>query len=142
MKRLILLAFACLVGATGVYADENIKPTAQVRYRFESSGRDFNKDTSNRNFSLLRSRLGMLFTPKEDLEVVVMIQDARIMGEETSTLFDGNADNFDLREGFMKVKQFFFSPLDMKLGRMRVKYGEERLIGAVEWSTLPRSRVC
>jgi hypothetical protein len=138
MKKAILLAFVCLVGSTVVYADENIKPAAQVRYRFESGGRDFDKSTGNRNFSLLRSRLGMTFT-KEDLEVVVMVQDARFMGEETSTLFDGNADNFDLREGFMKVKRFFFSPLDLKLGRMRVKYGEERLIGAVEWSNIGRS---
>ena len=107
MKKAILLVLVCLVGATAVYADESFKPTAQVRYRFESGGRDFDKSTGNRNFSLLRSRLGMTFT-KDDLEVVVMLQDARFMGEETSTLFDGNADNFDMREGFMKIKHFYF----------------------------------
>jgi len=68
-----------------------------------------------------------------------MLQDSRIMGEEVGTLLDGAADALDMREAFMKVNQFFWNSLDMKLGRMRVKYGEERLVGFVDWHNIGRS---
>ena len=39
----------------------------------------------------------------------------------------------------MRIERFFSNSLNMKLGRMRVNYGEQRLIGAVEWSNIGRS---
>jgi len=131
---------ACLLAwGANVQAEENLKATAQVRYRFQTFGRDFNKDTSNFSFSQLRSRLALDFKKSEKLTLHLMLQDSRILGEENSTLTDGLADALDMREGFMKVSEFLWNPLDMKLGRMRVKYGEERLVGYVDWHNIGRS---
>ena len=132
-----LICLACWSG--GVNAQEKLDATAQVRYRFQTDGRDFDKATSNFSFSQLRSRLGLNFVAGENLTLFLMLQDSRIMGEEASTLTDGTGDALDMREGFMKVTEFLWNPLDMKLGRMRIKYGEERLVGYVDWHNIGRS---
>lgn len=81
----------------------------------------------------------MTYDPTDDLTLSLMVQDSRVMGEETNTLLDGSADRLDMHEAYMKVRGLFWEFLDLKLGRMRVNYGEERLIGAVEWHNVGRS---
>jgi hypothetical protein len=141
--RKITLAFVLLAAlAAGVgdaVATELIKPMVQVRWRWESSKRDFNKNTAFNNYNLLRSRLAVKITPGEDIEGFIQLQDSRVWGEEWNTLLDGSADNFDLHQGYFKIHDFFKAPLDVKVGRQVVKYGTERLIGAVDWNNVGRS---
>ena len=142
MKRKLLalaVLFAVLAGCgADAFAQEKIQPFGSVRYRWEADDRDFDASTAYSTYALLRSRLGMRYTPTDDTEAVVLLQDARWYGSEPNTV-GGSADFFDLREGYFKVMDFFKAPLDVKIGRMRVNYGEQRLVGAVEWSNIGRS---
>jgi hypothetical protein len=87
----------------------------------------------------MRSRLAVKITPTKDIEGFIQLQDSRVWGEEFNTLLDGSADNFDLHQGYFKIHDFFKAPLDVKIGRQIVKYGAERLVGAVEWHRIGRS---
>jgi hypothetical protein len=143
MKRAVLTFVLLVVLVAGygaeAFAEGKIKPFAQVRWRFEASNKDFNGSTAYNNFNLLRSRLGMKYMPSEDIKAVVMIQDSRVYGSESNTLLDGSADFLDLRDGYFRVNNFFKAPLDLQVGRMRVSYGDQRLIGAVEWHNIGRA---
>ena len=141
--RKALIVFVLLALLVSNVADavtsEMFKPKAQIWHRFEASNRDFNSRTAYNNFNILRSRLSVTITPTDDIEAFIQVQDSRIWGEEFSTLTDGSADNFDLHQGYVKIKKFFKAPLDIKLGRQSVNYGEQRLVGAVEWHRIGRS---
>jgi len=138
-SSLFILACALLFSVADVSAERSFEASAQVRHRFEADARDFAGDTNPLTFSLLRTRLGLAYAGDESVSAFVQLQDARTWGEEFSTLFDGSADRFDMHQGYILAKQLFFDPVTLKLGRMEVKYGSERLIGAVGWSNIGRA---
>ena len=139
-KRMLVAGLLCTAALTVIaQADTVVKTSGQVRFRAETSGKDFDDKSKNNNFNLLRSRVGAKFVSSDGVTVFVLLQDSRVMGEETSTLADGSADRLDFREAFMKVNGLFWDSLDLKLGRMHVNYGEQRLLGAVGWDNVGRS---
>ena len=118
-------------------AQEKFELSAQIRPRMEMDGKDFDDGTTFNSFTALRSRLGASFKPNDDLQVFFQIQDSRYFGEETNTL--SNSKNLDLHQGFFKISNFFDLPIDIKIGRMEINYGSQRLIGAFDWSNIGRS---
>jgi hypothetical protein len=144
MKR-VLFFFVFLSVVSGVTGnavagmEDKITVKAKIWHRFEADDRDFNSATAFDNFNFLRTQLGVGFKANDDIGAFIQLQDSRVMGEELNTLTDGSADNFDLHQGYLKVKNLFGAPLKMKLGRMEVVYGEERLLGAVGWHFIGRS---
>jgi len=146
MRKLVLitmilsLVFSLSAFAGDCKGDETcIKFKAQVRHRFQAANTDFCKDTDYAYINLLRTRLGMVVHTSNGVEAFIQLQDSRIMGEETSTLTDGTADAMDLHQGYFKVKDFADLPVDVKIGRMEVAYGPQRLIGSVGWHNIGRS---
>jgi hypothetical protein len=146
MKRILMMVVltALVLGwAMGSLAAPNtsevFKPKAQVWHRFEASNREFNANTAVSTFNLARTRLSLMVTPTPDMEAFIQLQDSRVWGEESSTIFDGSADRFDLHQGYIKIKDFFKAPLDVKLGRQIVNYGLQRLVGGVEWHFIGRT---
>jgi hypothetical protein len=138
MRRTILLGLLLLIQShTPLLGETEWKPSAEVRHRFEISNKDFSKEVSSRSFNLLRSRLGIAVMPSEDIEAFLQFQDSRVFGEEPGTLV--STSNVDLHQGYVAVKDLFGKPVDLKLGRMEVLYGPERLIGPVGWHNVGRS---
>ncbi|GAB4170703.1 MAG: alginate export family protein [Calditrichia bacterium] len=131
MKRLttvLLLLLTVTLWGQGTWTFDG-----QVRHRFERMNVDFNKDTKAQSVNLLRSRLGFKYQNGENLYGYIQIQDARVWGEEGSTLFDGDADNMDFHQAYVKIRNLLGLPITMKLGRMEVKYGNERFFGDVNF---------
>ena len=118
-------------------AQDDFSFSAQIRPRLEIDGRSFNNNIKSQTFTLLRSRVGFRFTPNEDLTAFFQVQDSRTFGQESGTLADTR--NLDIHQAYFKLKNIFGLPLDIKIGRMEIKYGSERLIGAVDWSNVGRS---
>ncbi len=140
MKRISVIALLALLLSPSLAPAENGVTTAtQVRHRFEGPNKDFDSDTNLETFNLLRTRVTLKFDPGEGVTALVQLQDSRTFGEETSTLEDASADQFDLHQGAILVNGLFGAPLDVKLGRVEAVYGPERLIGAVGWSNTGRS---
>ena len=138
MKKVFFTALALLAIAGAVVAESTFEPNVQVRYRFESSGRDFDSDTGLNNFNLLRTRIGLKYTDG-DISAFAQLQDSRVMGSEQLRTADGSADMFDLHQGYMKINDLFEQSLRLRIGRFEQNYGAQRLIGAVAWSNVGRS---
>ena len=139
MRRTVLLTIMTLLaGAASLPAQTGWQLSGQIRQRFEVDGKDFDKSTQTSSFNLLRSRLNVTFTPGENVTGFFQLQDSRTFGEESGTM-DGQANAFDLHQGYFQLARLFDLPVDLKVGRMEVNYGPERLIGAVDWSNIGRS---
>ena len=131
---LILLSF---VFSGFALAQDKVKVNAQIRARAQVVDKDFNSNTAFNSFTELRSRLGVTFTPSTNLTGFVQIQDSRVAGTESGTLSDSK--NLDLHQAYFNIKKIFNLPFNLKIGRMELSYGAQRLIGAVGWHNVGRS---
>ena len=136
MKKLSIILLLILI--TGVIAaQQTVKFSAQIRPRLELDNRSFNSTIPFNNYTYLRTRLGVSFTPSIDINGFVQIQDARFFGGETSTTAD--MKNVDLHQAYFKIDNFFKLPMDLKVGRMELLYSNERVIGTANWVNTGRS---
>ena len=120
------------------HGQEQVKLIGQIRYRYEISKRDFNKDTNPTSYNLLQTRAGLFYVPASDVAVFLQLQDSRILVEKESTL-DGNAKRFDMHQAYLDIENLFHLPLALRLGRFESSFSNQRLIGAVGWNNAGRS---
>jgi hypothetical protein len=108
----------------------------QVRPRVESRtpvDGEWNSFTSLRVRAALHARL------EEGVRVFVQFQDVRLLGEESNTLGDYRADNFDLHQGFVELAGVPAIGGALRVGRQELALGEQRLVGTVNWTQQGRS---
>jgi hypothetical protein len=108
----------------------------QVRPRFEGRtpvAGDWNAFTSMRVRANLEARL------EGNVRVFVQFQDVRLFGEESNTLSDYKADNLDLHQGYIELTDVPSLGGQFKVGRQELALGEQRLVGAVNWTQQGRS---
>jgi hypothetical protein len=90
-------------------------------------------------FTMLRSRFGVRVEPTHALSVVLQLQDSRVLGTEGNRASSA-VDVFDLHQGFLQlVTPWRGSELALRAGRQEVAFGNERLVGAVNWSNTGRT---
>jgi hypothetical protein len=109
----------------------------QYRPRFYANqGHDF---TDGGEFNIIRhrARLGAGAVYKKKFGVYVEVQDVRTFGEETNTLGDFAADNFDLHQSYVSIMPL--QQLTLRIGRQEIGYENHRLIGTVGWTEQARS---
>lgn len=117
----------------------------EVRVRGESlSNLDLNDDAvSTGSFwgdgerVLLRSRLAVDAKPTRNVQVYFQLQDSRLFGEEPTTA--ASLGNVDLHQGWVELHDLFDQPFQLRLGRMELSYGDQRLIGAFGWDNVGRA---
>jgi hypothetical protein len=105
--RTLILSLAALLYTAPTNA-QDITVGAQVRPRFES--RDpFNTPTVTANdvFTSMRVRGQVRAELENNVRVMVQFQDVRLWGEETNTLADFQADNFDVHQAYIEVSSAF-----------------------------------
>jgi hypothetical protein len=106
----------------------------QVRLRGEPDGRTSGVDP---DFAVLsRIRVGARAVLQDWISAYVQIQDARAWGSELNTLTDASADALDLHQGYADLGSG--AAFTARLGRQEMKLGDERLVGAVDWSNTGR----
>ena len=90
-------------------------------------------------FTMLRSRFGARVDPTRNLSVTLQLQDSRVLGTDanrTSTPMDV----FDLHQGYLQlVAPWHGSEIALRAGRQEIALGNERLVGAVNWSNTGRT---
>lgn len=90
--------------------------------------------------TLLRTRVGVRSVLSPRMGAFVQIQDARLFGEESSTLTDGSADQLDFHWAYLWIERRpFDTPVRLEVGRQEIVLGNERLVGAVGWSNTGRA---
>ena len=149
---------AALTGA--VFAGTNSQPEAppapvklftfdvqeRLRWEIRDNNFDFNDSinlATDDNWLLQRFRLGLLVQPTSWLKIYAQGQDSREILSDRAD-FPGilgaeGDDSFDLRQAYVEIGNVREFPLTLKLGRQILTYGDERLIGAFDWSNIGRT---
>lgn len=91
----------------------------------------------DRREGLMRLRLAVSVSIREDTRIFVQAQDSRAAGEETSTA--SNEKNLDLHQGYLEIRKTGIEGLAVTLGRQELRYGDDRMIGAFGWNNVGRS---
>ncbi|MCG8467315.1 MAG: alginate export family protein [Gemmatimonadetes bacterium] len=137
MKKLtVVLAAALLLPAAASGQDTSLG--GQLRIRYEARDPFAGPTGDLETFISMRARADLLAELSSDVSVFLQIQDVRLWGEETSTLGDFNADNFDLHQGYIQFEEDG-SWFRGRVGRQEVDFGGQRLVGAVGWTQQGRS---
>ncbi len=112
---------------------------AAIRTRYEyRNNHDFNDATANSSdFTLLRTRVNIGIEATDDVKAFIQLQDSRIYGAEQNEA--ANAQNLDLRQGYVDVTEFASLPVTLRVGRQTLVYGDQRLIGAFDWNNVGRA---
>ncbi|HEY1087461.1 MAG TPA: alginate export family protein, partial [Archangium sp.] len=99
-------------------------------------GRDFTFAQGDEAFGVdHRARLSARASFKERVGVLLEFQDVRGWGTETNTTTV--MPNTGLHQGFVDVKLTDF--FDLRVGRQELSYGEDRLIGNLDWAQAARA---
>jgi hypothetical protein len=111
----------------------------QYRGRFEGqTGREF---TSGNNdfYYLSQFRLDLKIRIFSGLRLVLEGQDSRAPGFDFRPRPASFQNSFDLRQGYLQLHYGDQREVGVQLGRQELSFGEERLIGAGNWSNTSRS---
>lgn len=82
-----------------------------------------------------RARVGMRLSALEKVGALIEVQDVRTFGFEPSTTTF--TPNTSVHQGFVDAK--LASWLDLRVGRQELTYGEDRLVGMVDWAQQGRA---
>ncbi len=86
---------------------------------------------------LSRLRLNFTFSVGDDIDVFIQPQDQRIFGDEASVLSDET--NLDLHQGYAEIRRLGIDELSVRIGRMELSYGDQRLVSPLDWSNIARA---
>lgn len=137
MKSLVTL-FILLTVLTVSAQAQSISFSGQIRERSELDTKNLTIRANTDVFHLLRTRLRADAAVNEYVSAVVEVQDARVYGDKKSTLNSGSPA-FDLRQGYVEVREFICPRLTVRLGRQVLAYGNERLLGPIDWNNFSQS---
>lgn len=129
----LTLALPTLLGAqqaSSLHFGAQVRPRLEIRTPVQESRDVF---TSMRVRASLEARL------EGGVKLFVQLQDVRLFGEELHTLSDYRADNLDLHQGFLELGSVPLVGGSLRVGRQEMAFGEQRLIGAVDWAQQGRS---
>ncbi len=130
---------AASAGASGSTVPVNLDIHAAIRHRWEIDGRaKFNDDASTTEFSLLRSRLSVAAQLPKKVSIFVQAQDARVWGEEASTI-EGSSPRGDMHQGYFMAEDIFAPGVWVKVGRTELAVANERLVGGNDWYNAGRA---
>ncbi|QQR81323.1 MAG: alginate export family protein [Deltaproteobacteria bacterium] len=93
---------------------------------------------------LLRARINVDAKPVDHVRVFIQPQFSRLFGQEGSTIANNSTvsastDVIDLHQGYMDLTQIGGSAFSLRVGRQELSYGDERLIGALDWDNKGRN---
>lgn len=113
---------------------KRVELSGHVRLRAETD--DKTDYSSRRSFSLLRVRPAVTIRPDSDVSVLVEPQFARTMGESG---LSGNTTDpaFGVHQAYVDYHPWDWS--GFLLGRQVLAYGDELVVGALDWNNTGRS---
>ena len=126
---------------------DGLKVFGSLRFRPEFRGNyDFDhKRDDNAEFVGQRIQLGVEKKFGADVNARIVLQDSRVWGGSSgsdnglSTANANSGESTDLREAWVGVQHLFELPLAVELGRQILSYGDERLVGGLEFTNVGRS---
>lgn len=112
--------------------------SGQIRLR-GAGAIDESFGSEDASYLLTRLRLNMQVIPASWISFYFQGQDAHIIGaKKTPSLPPLQQDTMDLRLGYVAFGGET-NPVNVRVGRQELAFGEERLIGPADWLNTPRS---
>jgi hypothetical protein len=116
-----------------------LKLSGEVRLRYESRlGLDF-REGNDDGYGLVRTRLNIDIQPSSWLQFFVQGQDARAPGIDDSRASGLYRDPLDLRQAYVRLKVGERRTAALSVGRQLLNYGDQRLIGPLDWTNTSRA---
>jgi hypothetical protein len=112
----------------------------ELRPRFELRHPVFRDwtDRETRDFVSMRTRGSMLVSLPAQVRAFIQLQDVREWGADPNTMAVA-APGLDLHQAWIELGDELEAALSARIGRQELIYGEERLVGAVNWAQQGRS---
>lgn len=118
-----------------------LKISGELRFREEIWNHHYRtadpRGRDTYDFGHMRTRLRFDLDVRENLAAIIEFQDVRTLGGEGNTAAD--TEGVDLKRGEILIKNLFGKPLDLEVGRHVLAYGDQRLIGHLEWADQGRT---
>jgi hypothetical protein len=116
----------------------------RLRFEARENNFDFNDaidSPTDDGWLLQRFRVGVKIKPVDWLTIYAQGQDVREIGSDRTNIIgqlgaEGD-DSFDLRQGFVQIGHS--KGLSARIGRQLLSYGDERLVGPLDWLNQGRS---
>ncbi|MDT8317540.1 MAG: alginate export family protein [bacterium] len=133
-KVLATVAAASIVaaGAPAFAADVEVSGEMRVRYQEDNNGGGV-KDAMNARTSQ-RTRVNFKTQVDDQTTAYISLQDTRVWGIDAdlnNTAAEKNQGT-DLSQAYLQIKGAF-GPVDLKVGRQKLVYGKQRMLGGFEW---------
>ena len=134
--------FALMAGLAAAAVPEapKLNFSGQIRARAETASiESYSTPLKRRGYdaTLLRTRLGIGVDAGQGVKGFLQLQDSRNWGSEATVA--ANSANVDLHQGYVDLLDLFGKPLDVRFGRMELKYGDQRLVSPLDWSNIARA---
>ena len=118
-------------------SDKKLKLSFEQRTRYEGRwALGFGKE-GDEGYGLLRTRLGMSYTPVKWLKVSALAQDSRAPGYVKAS--NSFRDALDLQEAYFEIGGSGKRGFGVSGGRQMLNYGEARLLGSPQWGNVART---
>ena len=123
--------------------NENVKVKFAGSFRYRLELRD-DLNLNNRTYeddavNLFRTRLGMTLSITPFVKLFAQAQDAESFASSKLNRSAGFTDKFDLHQLWAEFKSPYSDiPLSVKVGRQKLAYGDQRFVGAFDWSNVAR----
>ncbi len=124
--------------AIGRATHEKLKLNFEFRSRYEYRGGQQFGRVPDLATDLVRTRLGITYTPLPWLKVSGLVQDGRAPGYGPAAP-NSVRDPLDVQEAFVELFGNHKTGWAITLGRQMLNYGEGRLIGSPQWAPLART---
>lgn len=113
--------------------------SGEYRMRFEGiGGAGYGPDAADA-YVLSRVRVNTTFIPVSWLKVQLQGQDAQAMARNAKPDAPPFEDTFDLRQAYVELGNVETSKLGVRAGRQELVFGEQRLLGHLNWTNTSRS---
>jgi hypothetical protein len=111
----------------------------EYRTRFEGvGGLGFKADSSDA-FLLSRARLNLRVSPTSWMRFQIQAVDSQVFWRNPKPDGPPYEDTFDLRQGYLELSSSDKPMFALRVGRQEMFFGEQRLIGHLNWTNTARS---
>lgn len=141
LRALAPLSLAFFAAAAQAASPPKLTLGGQLRARAESASIQSYASPGLRraqDLFLLRTRVNVdADMPEQRLKAFVQLQDSRTAGQEPAV--NANERNLDLHQGYIDVLSLWDAPLDLRVGRWEMSYGDQRLVSPLDWNNVARA---
>lgn len=142
MKKIKVLAIAGVFTASlagAAFAEmADVKIGGEIRVRAENVKTD---GATGDGQYLQRTRLNVDAKVNETTKAYIQLQDSRQWGSDGTATGLGTANEneaVDVSQAYFQLDKLADQPLSLRVGRQALSYGDQRLVGGLEWSNFAR----